>query len=87
MSESLNVKGGAAVACSALLAGGDTICACCGSRSERQRSIHRDGFGKGPEVWLCNDCGMGELPTLAEIWSRIKSRMAKGCRIDYVRAS
>jgi hypothetical protein len=53
-------------------------CAACGNPSEGKRSIHRDGFGEGPEVWLCNACGMHETPTLEELWARIAERIAAG---------
>jgi hypothetical protein len=48
-------------------------CVYCG-RPEPQGNftIHRDGFGEGPEVPLCDECGKYETPTCAEIWKRIK---------------
>lgn len=46
-------------------------CACCSGPAEGNYSIHRDGFGEGPEVWLCDDCGKDETPTCEEIWARI----------------
>ena len=47
------------------------ICAFCGKPSEDEYAVHRDGFGVGPVVPLCNACGSGEEPTLDEIWARI----------------
>ena len=47
-------------------------CANCGKDpTEGNYSIHRDGFGIGPEVPLCDGCGSGELPTCREIWDNI----------------
>jgi hypothetical protein len=46
-------------------------CAYCGRGAQGQYSIHRDGFGVGPEVDLCNACGSRVTPTCGEIWSRI----------------
>lgn len=46
-------------------------CAYCGKPAEGNSAIHRDGFGVGPEVDLCDACGLGELPSCPEIWDRI----------------
>lgn len=46
-------------------------CAFCGHPAEGNYSIHRDGFGVGPEVDLCDGHGSHETPTEAEIWERI----------------
>jgi hypothetical protein len=46
-------------------------CVYCGSPAEGNFSIHRDGFGLGPEVPLCDGCGDSEEPSLAEIWAKI----------------
>ena len=51
-------------------------CAACGRPAEGNASIHRDGFAKGPEVELCDECGMAELPTCEEIWASIAARRA-----------
>ena len=48
-----------------------TRCAYCGEPAEGNFSIHRDGFGIGPEVELCDGCGMYPAPTCEEIWDRI----------------
>lgn len=45
-------------------------CAYCGSPAEGEYSIHRDGFGEGPEVPLCNACGSANGPTCEGIWNR-----------------
>ena len=36
--------------------------------------IHRDGFDEGPEVELCDGCGMNELPTCEQLWADIAAR-------------
>lgn len=46
-------------------------CVNCESPAEGNFSVHRDGFGVGPEVPLCDACGSKEEPTCAEIWDRI----------------
>lgn len=46
-------------------------CAFCGSPAEGEFAIHRDGFGVGPEVDLCNACGGEPEPTCEEIWNAI----------------
>ena len=33
-------------------------------------SIHRDGFGEGPEVPLCEQCGAHLSPTYEQIWEK-----------------
>lgn len=38
---------------------------------EVEYRIHRDGFGIGPELVLCVDCGSHPTPTCEEIWDRI----------------
>lgn len=53
-------------------------CAACGERAEGEYSIHRDGFGVGPEVPLCNACGREETPTCDDLWRRIAKRLAAG---------
>jgi NAD-dependent SIR2 family protein deacetylase len=54
------------------------MCANCGERfeGEVEFAIHRDGFGIGPEVPLCHDCGAYPCPTCAEIWFNIADRQA-----------
>ena len=49
----------------------DEACSYCGRPAEGNFSIHRDGFGVGPEVELCDACGSEELPTCGQIWGRI----------------
>lgn len=51
-------------------------CAYCGGKAEGKYSIHRDGFGIGPQVPLCNEHGSRPLPSMAQIWERIKERRA-----------
>jgi hypothetical protein len=46
-------------------------CVYCGGESQGRFSIHRDGFGIGPEVPLCDSCGEGDDLTCADIWERI----------------
>lgn len=50
-------------------------CAACGAGSNGKRAIHRDGFGEGPEVWLCKPCGYYEQPSCEMLWARIAGRM------------
>jgi len=52
----------------------DNTCAYCESPSEGNYSIHRDDFGEGPEVPLCDVCGGSEIPTLNDIWARISQK-------------
>jgi hypothetical protein len=49
------------------------FCAYCSSEieGEVEFAIHRDGFGEGPEVPLCVECGSHPTPTCEEIWSKI----------------
>lgn len=54
------------------------VCAACGRKvSKVKHAIHRDGFGVGPQVPLCNACGAHETPTCEQIWSRIYERRSK----------
>ena len=46
-------------------------CAYCEQAAEGNYAIHRDGFGIGPEVDLCDACGSGIEPTCADIWDHI----------------
>ena len=46
-------------------------CVYCSKIAEGIYSIHRDGFGIGPEVHLCNSCGGSFKPTCHEIWIKI----------------
>ena len=46
-------------------------CVYCGEPSEGNFAIHRDGFGEGPEVPLCDACGSEPTPTCAQIWAHI----------------
>jgi hypothetical protein len=48
-------------------------CAYCGDNFEKlEHSIHRDGFGDGPEVPLCEECYAAH--TCEEIWQVIAKR-------------
>lgn len=47
-------------------------CAYCGEPAQGNYSIHRDGFGIGPEVPLCNRCGGKRTPSCQDIWDRIE---------------
>jgi len=49
---------------------------------EPRSSIHRDGFGVGPEVPLCERCGGHVLPSCDEIWEGIARRMSRGDEIE-----
>ena len=52
------------------------FCSFCGVdiKGEVEFSIHRDGFGEGPEVPLCVECGSHPTPTCEEIWSKISQQ-------------
>jgi NAD-dependent SIR2 family protein deacetylase len=45
-------------------------CVYCGKPAQGNYSIHRDGYGIGPEVPLCDECGQGPVPTCEHIWER-----------------
>lgn len=51
-------------------------CAYCGLIAQSNYSIHRDGFGEGPVVDLCDGCGQSPEPTREQIWSRIAEPFA-----------
>jgi hypothetical protein len=53
--------------------GSSTTCAYCGQPAEGKYAIHRDGFGLGPEVLLCDACGAHPTPTCEDIWARISA--------------
>ena len=48
----------------------------CGAPAQGNYGIHRDGFGAGPEVDLCDGCGSKPEPTCEEIWRRIAQPVA-----------
>ena len=50
------------------------MCEACGAPSEGNYSIHRDGYGEGPEVPLCDGCGTGPEPTCEEVRTAIARR-------------
>jgi len=50
------------------------LCVYCGGHAQGNYTIHRDGFGIGPEVPLCDACGGEPTPTLTAIWARIRER-------------
>ena len=49
-------------------------CAACGEPTQGNHLIHRDGFGDGPEVDLCDGCGGKELPSCETLWKMIRER-------------
>jgi hypothetical protein len=49
----------------------ERVCAFCGDPAEGNYAIHRDGFGIGPEVDLCDECGQYPKPTCEDIWEEI----------------
>ena len=49
----------------------------CRAVAEGNCSIHRDGFGVGPTVDLCDACGSGPIPSARDIWERI-AKPARG---------
>lgn len=48
----------------------ESACFHCGSRAQGRFAMHRDGFGLGPQLPLCDRCGGNETPTCEEIWAR-----------------
>jgi hypothetical protein len=48
------------------------VCAYCGKLAQGEFAIHRDGFGEGPEVDLCNTCGDCDETVLSceTIWEK-----------------
>jgi hypothetical protein len=59
------------------------VCAACGRPADRQRSIHRDGFCRGPEVALCYSCGGYERPTCEDIYDAIALRRGRNKRVHW----
>lgn len=54
------------------------ICVYCKeTEAQGNYSIHKDGFGIGKEVPLCDECGQDEYPTCHEIWMAISSKYRK----------
>jgi len=47
------------------------ICVYCKKPAQGNFSIHRDDFGEGPEVPLCDECGKDPTPTCEQIWKRV----------------
>lgn len=47
------------------------LCAYCGRPADGNFTIHRDGYGVGPEVDLCDWCGMYPAPSCEEMWDLI----------------
>lgn len=56
---------------SAIGCAGAGLCAFCAAPAEGNHKIHRDGFGVGPQVDLCDAHGSGRLPSCEQIWNRI----------------
>lgn len=54
-------------------------CAYCGKPAEGHFAIHRDGYGVGPDVDLCDACGGQSRPTCGEIWARIAQPAVGEC--------
>jgi hypothetical protein len=54
------------------------VCAFCGdvAGGTPEYTIHRDGFGEGPEVPLCRRCGGTDAISCSEIWARIAKPVA-----------
>ena len=49
-------------------------CAFCGAKAEGHYSIHRDGFGVGREVNLCDRDGRSFEPSCEIIWDALKGK-------------
>lgn len=47
------------------------FCAFCDAPATGDYAIHRDGFGEGPEVNLCDRCGSNDETKEKEIWYKI----------------
>lgn len=47
-------------------------CVLCRGPSEGKYTIHRDGFGEGPDVPLCVACAEDENITCEMIWAYLK---------------
>lgn len=50
----------------------DLKCSFCDKPAAGNYAVHRDGFGEGPEVPLCDVCGSSSEPSLETIWNRLK---------------
>lgn len=48
------------------------LCCYCDDPTQGNYAIHRDGYGIGPEIPLCDACGSGSEPTPEEIWAHIR---------------
>jgi hypothetical protein len=46
-------------------------CAYCGEPAQGNYNICRDGFGVGPTVELCDECGEEDFPSCEQIWEKI----------------
>jgi|ETNvirnome_2_300_1030623.scaffolds.fasta_scaffold01500_7 hypothetical protein len=55
-------------------------CAACGLEAEGDAGTHRDGFCDGPQVWLCNPCGLFPEPPLEHVWALIAARRPLAAR-------
>lgn len=55
-------------------------CAACGKPAEGNAAIHRDDFNVGPEVPLCDACGLDELPDCDTLWAMIAARRGREAR-------
>lgn len=51
----------------------EPCCYCC-RPTQGEYSIHRDGFGEGPEIDLCNACAENDNITCEMIWERNAAR-------------
>jgi hypothetical protein len=59
----------------------ETCCYCKKAFVESDYSIHRDDFGEGPEVPLCNECGEDDRISCEMIWARISRPGAPDLRL------
>lgn len=53
-----------------------SACPACGAaiKGRAHFGIHRDGFGQGPQVSICDACGGNEAITCEDLWAAIKVR-------------
>lgn len=59
-------------------------CTYCGKECEGHFSVHRDGFGMGPEIPLCDACGgsPSSVLSLETIWDKIAQRPCRTCEVE-----
>jgi hypothetical protein len=56
-----------------------SACVYCGKDAEGNYSIHRDGFGVGPDVPLCDACAEDDDIECPDIWHKIAQPSTDKC--------